>query len=157
MYPEQKYNQGIRQTDSPSHAYDFTSFLPPTSTTKVKGKSQRIDAIHLGTVNKGDLLVTDLPSVQFSSVTQLCPTLQLHGLQHTRLPCPSPAPGACSNSCPSKSVMPSNHLILCRPLLLLPSIFPSIGSFPVSQFFASGGQSIGVSASVSVLPMNTQD
>ena len=56
-----------------------------------------------------------------------------------------------------ESVMPSNHLILCRPLLLLPSIFPSIRVFPRSQFFASGGQSIGVSASTSVLPMNTQD
>ena len=54
-------------------------------------------------------------------------------------------------------VMPSNHLILCCPLLLLPSIFPSIRSFPMSQFFTSGGQSIGVSASVSVLPMNIQD
>ena len=56
-----------------------------------------------------------------------------------------------------ESVMPSNHLILCRPLLLLPSIFPSIRVFPVSQLFASGGQTIGVSASASVLPMNTQD
>ena len=54
-------------------------------------------------------------------------------------------------------VMPSNHLILCRPLLLLPSIFPASGSFPMSQFFAWGGQSIGVSASTLVLPMNTQD
>ena len=53
-------------------------------------------------------------------------------------------------------VMPSNHLILCHPLLLLPSIFPSIGSFPVSQFFASGGLSIGVSASASVLSVNIQ-
>ena len=56
-----------------------------------------------------------------------------------------------------ESVMPSNHLILCRPLLLLPSIFPASWSFQMSQFFASGGQSIGVSASKSVLPMNTQD
>ena len=56
-----------------------------------------------------------------------------------------------------ESVMPSNHLILCRPLLLLPSIFPSIRSFPRSQFFTSGGQSIGVSASTSVLPMNIQE
>ena len=56
-----------------------------------------------------------------------------------------------------KMVMPSNHLILCRSLLLLPSIFPSTGSFPGSQFFASGGQSIGVSASASVLPRNIQD
>ena len=53
--------------------------------------------------------------------------------------------------------MPSNNLILCHPLLLLPSIFPSIGSCPVSQFFASGGQIIGVTASASVLPMNIQD
>ena len=56
-----------------------------------------------------------------------------------------------------ESVMPSNHLILCCPLLLLPSIFPNFRSFPVSQFFTSGGQSSGVSASASVLPMNTQD
>ena len=56
-----------------------------------------------------------------------------------------------------ESVMPSNHLILCYPLLLPHSSFPASGSFPVSQFFTSGGQSIGVSASASVLPMNTQD
>ena len=56
-----------------------------------------------------------------------------------------------------KSVMPSNHLILCRPLLLLPQSFSASGSFQMHQLFASGGQSIGVSASASVLPMNTQD
>ena len=56
-----------------------------------------------------------------------------------------------------KSVMPSNHLILCCLLLLLPSIFPSIRSFPVSQFFASAGQIIRVSASTSVLPVNIHD
>ena len=56
-----------------------------------------------------------------------------------------------------ESVMPSSYLILCCPLLLLPLIFPTSGSFPMSQLFASGGQSIGVSASTSVLPMNTQD
>ena len=55
-----------------------------------------------------------------------------------------------------ESVMPSNHLILCHPLLLLQS-FPASGSFQMSQLFASGGQSIGVSASTSVLPMNIQD
>ena len=59
---------------------------------------------------------------------------------------------------PIELVMPSNHLVLCRPLLLPPSVFPSItGSFPMSQLFASGGQRIGVSASASVLPMNIQD
>ena len=51
-------------------------------------------------------------------------------------------------------MMPSNHLILCHLLLLLPSVFPAMGSFPVSQFFISGDQSIGTSASASVLPMN---
>ena len=58
---------------------------------------------------------------------------------------------------PTGSVMSLNHLILCCPLLLPPSSFPASGSFPMSQFFASGGQSIGVSASASVLPMNMQD
>ena len=56
-----------------------------------------------------------------------------------------------------ESVMPSRHLILCRHLLLLPSIPPSIKSSPMSQLFAWGGQSIGVSALASVLPVNTQD
>ena len=56
-----------------------------------------------------------------------------------------------------ESVMPSNHLILCRPLLLLPSIFPASGSFLMSQLFVSGGQSIRASASALVLPMNIQD
>ena len=56
-----------------------------------------------------------------------------------------------------KSVMPSNHLILCHPLLLLPSVFPSIRVFSNESAFVSGGQSIGVAASKSVLPMNTQD
>ena len=56
-----------------------------------------------------------------------------------------------------KSVMPSNRLILCHPLLLPPSIFPTIRVFQMSQLFASGGQSIGVSASTSVFPMNIHD
>ena len=56
-----------------------------------------------------------------------------------------------------KSVMPSNHLILCHLLLLLPSIFPAFWSFLMSQFFSSGGQSSGASASVLVLPTNIQD
>ena len=56
-----------------------------------------------------------------------------------------------------ESLIPSNNLMLCCPLLLLPSIFPASGSFPVSQSCASGSQSIGVSGSASVLPMNIQD
>ena len=56
-------------------------------------------------------------------------SLQPHGLQHARFPCPSPTPRACSDFMANKSVMPSNHLILCRPLLLLPPILPSIRVF----------------------------
>ena len=56
-------------------------------------------------------------------------SLRPHGLQHARLPCPSPTPGDYSNSRPIELVMPYNHLILCHPLLLPPSIFPSIGVF----------------------------
>ena len=96
---------------------------------------------------------------QFSSV-QLLSCVQLFA---------TPWPAACqtslsitnSLSLPKlmsiESVMPSNHLILCCLLLLLPSIFPSIRVFPMSQLFASGGQSVGVSASASVLPVNIQD
>ena len=69
-------------------------------------------------------------SVQFSfSHSVVSDSLWPHGLQHARLPCVSPTPGACSNSVSIKSVMPSNHLILCPPRLLLPSIFPSIRVF----------------------------
>ena len=82
-------------------------------------------------------------------------SLQRHGLQPARPLCPSP-----SLSLPKftsiESVMPSNYLILCRPLLLLLLIFSSIGVFPVSLLFSSGGQSIGASTSASVLPGNIQ-
>ena len=84
-------------------------------------------------------------------------SLRPHGLQHTRPPCPSPTPGVYSNSCLlsrwchptiSSSVVPfSSH----------PQSFPASGSFQMSQLFASGGQSIGVSASTSDLPMNIKD
>ena len=97
-----------------------------------------------------------LSSVQFSC-SVVSDSLRPHGLQHTRLPCPSPTPGAYSNSCPShwwrhptisSSVVPFfSHL----------QSFPASGSFQMSQFFASGKQSIIVSASASVLPMNIQD
>ena len=80
--------------------------------------------------------------------------LRSHELQHTRLPCPSPAPGVCSNSCPTSQRC---HPTISSSVVPFPSClqsFPASRSFPVSQFFASGGQSIGASASV--LPMNIQ-
>ena len=80
-----------------------------------------------------------------------------HGLHHARLPCPSPTPRACSNSCPSSRWC---HLTVSSSVIPFSSCFqsfPASGSFPMSQFFTWGGQSIGVSASASVLPVNTQD
>ena len=82
---------------------------------------------------------------------------QPHGLQHTKLPCQSPIPRACSNSWPFELVMPSNSLILCHPLSSHLQTFSASVSLPISQFFTSGSQSIGVLASASVLPMNVQD
>ena len=94
--------------------------------------------------------------VQFSR-SVVSNSLWPHGQQHARLPCPSPTPKACSNSCPlsqwchptiSSSVIPFSSYL---------QSFQASGSFPMSQLFASGGQSVGVSASASILPMNIQD
>ena len=79
-----------------------------------------------------------------------------HGLQKARLPCPSPTPRACSNSCPLSRWC---HLTISSSKALFSSCsqsFPTWGSFPMSQLFASGSQSVGASASASVLPMNVQ-
>ena len=84
-------------------------------------------------------------------------SLRLHGLQHARLPSPSPTPGAWSNSYPSSRWC---HPIISSSVVPFSSCLQSFlesGSFPMCQFFASGGLSIGASASVSVLPMNIQD
>ena len=100
-------------------------------------------------------------SVQFRSAqfshSVMPDSLWPYGLQHSRLPCPSPAPGACSNSCLLSQ--------WCHPIIssfVLPfssylQSFPAPGSFPRSQFFTSDGQSIAASASASILPMNIQN
>ena len=94
------------------------------------------------------------------SVAQLCPTLcnpKVHsGPQNAGLPCPSPYPRVCSKLMSIELVMPSNHLILCCPLLLLPSIFCGIKFFSNESALHIRGQSIGASASASVLPRNIQ-
>ena len=98
-----------------------------------------------------------LISVQLSSVTQvMSDSLRPHGLQHARAPCPLPTPRVYSNSCPLSRWCHSPISFSVIPFFRLQS-FPASGSFQMSQFFASGGQSIGVSASASVLPMNIQD
>ena len=80
-----------------------------------------------------------------------------HGLQHPRLPCPSPTPGVYSYSCPSSRWCHPAISSSVVPFSSCPQSFPASGSFQMSQLSASGGQSIGVSASTSVLPVNIQD
>ena len=97
-----------------------------------------------------------LSAVQFSC-SVVSDSLRPHGLQHARLPCPLPIPRAYSNSCISRWWC---HPTTSSPVVPLSSClqsFPALGSFPMSRFFTSGGQSIGVSASASVLPVNIQD
>ena len=83
-------------------------------------------------------------------------SLQPHGLLHAKLPCISPTPGACSNSYPSSQWCYPTISSSVVPFFSCLQSFPASGSFPMSQFFTSGGQSIGASASASVLPMNNQ-
>ena len=95
-------------------------------------------------------------SVQFSS-SVMSDSLQPHESQHARPPCPSPTPGVHSDSRPSSQWCHPAISSSVVPFSSCPQSLPASQSFPMSQLFASGGQSIGVSASASVLPMNTQD
>ena len=80
-----------------------------------------------------------------------------HGLQHAKPPCPSPTPGIYSNSCPLSRWCHPTISSSVVPFSSCPQSFPASGSFPLSQLFSSGGQNIGILASTSVFPMNTQD
>ena len=148
--------------------------LPPAGSNMVLGTSSEfilfcISEFLFGSFNNFYLFIGILYLLRYCShtlfsfccccsVAQLCPTLcDPHGLQQARLPCPSSSPGACSTSCPlnqwwhptiSSSVIPFSSCL---------QSFPASGSFPMSWLFASGGQSIGTSASASVPPMNIQD
>ena len=103
------------------------------------------------------LLIIKTPySVQFGC-SDMTDSLWSHGLQHTRPPCPSPTPRACSNSCPLNQWCHPTISSSVTPVSSCLQSFPASESFPMCQFFSSGGQSIGVSASASVLPMNIQD
>ena len=95
-------------------------------------------------------------SVQFSR-SVVSDSLQPHESQHARRPCPSPTLGVYSNSCPSSQWCHPAISSSVIPFSSCLQSFPASGSFPVSQFFTSGGQSIGVSTSASVLPMTIQD
>ena len=91
------------------------------------------------------------------SCSVMCDSLRSHGMQHARLPCSSPSPRVYSNSCPLSRWCHPTISSSVVPFSSRPQSFPASGSFPMSQFFASGGQSIGVSALASVFPMKIQD
>ena len=95
-------------------------------------------------------------AIQFSR-SVMSDSLRSHESQHARPPCPSPIPGVYSNSCPTSGGCYSTISSSVVPFSSCLQSLPASGSFPVSQLFAWGGQSIGVSASASVLPVNTQD
>ena len=114
------------------------------------------NALYIHFLKKQLMKISSVSSVQFSH-SVVSDSLRPHESQHARPPCPSPTPGVDPNSCPSSR--------WCHPTISssvihfssYPQSFPASGSFQMSQLFASCGQSIGVSASTSVLPMNIQD
>ena len=126
------------------------------SPASLRGKAVRLTGPYGDKTSLDNQVPNQFSSVQFSC-SVVSDSLGPHGLQHTRLPCLSPTPGAFSNSCPSSrgchpaissSVVPFSSYL---------QSFPASESFQMSQFFTSGGQSIRVSALASVLPMNIQD
>ena len=110
---------------------------------------------HVSVVNAGVWLSCKV-SVQFSRLV-VSDSLQPHESQHTRPPCPSPTPGVHSNSCLLSQGCHRTISSSVVPFSSCPQSFPAPASFPMSQLFTWGGQSIGASASTPVLPMNTQD
>ena len=108
-----------------------------------------------------EIMFYQLPELPFSSVqfsrSVVSDSLRPHESQHARPPCPSPTSGVYSNSCPSSRWCHPAISSSVIPFSSCPQPLPASGSFPMSQLFAWGGQSIGVSASASVLPTNTQD
>ena len=121
--------------------------LKPHNMAKRKKKSAQF---------KGTQLKSPFPSAQFSH-SVVSNSLRPHGLQHARLPCPSLTPRACSNPHPSSQCCHPTISSSVIPFSSCLQSFPGSGSFPRSQLFSPGGQSIGVSASASVLPKNIQD
>ena len=104
--------------------------------------------------------ISDSSFSKFSSVQSLSPvrdSLWPHELQHARPPCPSSTPGAYPNTCPSNQWCHTTILSSVVPFSYHHQSFPASGAFPMSQFFTSGSQRIGVSAAALVLPMNIQD
>ena len=112
-------------------------------------------SVSTGCLSRSELFMI-LSSVQFSH-SVVSDSLQPHELQHARLPCPSPTPRVYSNSCPLSQWCHPAISSSVGPFSSCPQSLPAPGSFPMSQLFAWGGQSTGVSTSASVFPVNTQD
>ena len=148
----------IDSTHTQMHWYSFQNLLP-TKRLDTDGVGAwflpfvRNPINHLRTL-RGRNRVHSL-QVQFSSVH--VDSLRSHEPQHARPPCPSPTPGVYWNQCPLSRWCHPTISSSVVPFSSCPQSFPASGSFQMSQLFTSGGQSIGVSASASVLPMNTQD
>ena len=145
---------------SPVHRILQTRILGWVTMPFSRGSSWPGDPTHISFISSTgrQILYHCTTLVQFSSFAQFVPdSVKPHGLQHARLPCPPLTPRACSNSCPwswwRHPTILSSVITFSSPL----QSFPTSGSFQMSQFFPSGGQSTGVSASASVLPMNIQD
>ena len=118
-------------------------------------KNRLLDS--LGEGKGGMISENSIETCIFSSVAQSCPTLWPHEPQYTSHPCSSPTPGVYPNSCPLSQWCHPTISSSIVPYSSCPQSFPASGSFQMNQLFASGGQNTGVSASTSVLPMNTQE
>jgi len=153
-------NQPQKENTEWSHLHEISKIVK-----FIEVESRMVVARHGGTkfqlwkwVNFADLtyINTTISSVQFSR-SVVSDSLRPHEPQHARPPCPSPTPGVHPNPCPLSQWCHPTISCSVVPFSSCPQPFPALGSFQMSQLFASGGQSTGVSASTSVLPMNTQD
>ena len=123
---------------------------------KMHGFSKKVFALCWSVVYWQNCAGFGSQSVRQLSRSVMSYSLRSHEPQHARLCRPSPTPGACSNLCPSSQLCHPTISSSVVPISSCLQCFPAPGSFPMGQFFASGGQSIGVSASALVLPMNIQ-
>ena len=140
-------------TDSSSLAWRIPGTVEPGGIQSIGLQSQTWLTMHVHVIYSIRNIVS---SVQFSC-SVVSDFLRPHGLQHVRLRCPSPTPGVYSNLCPSSQSCHSTNSSSVIPFSSCLQSFPASGSFPMSQFFPSGSQSTGPSASASVLPINIQD
>ena len=135
-------------------SFTFSTILPMNI--QVRFPLGLISLISLQSKGLSRVFSNTTPSVQFSH-SIMSNYLRPHGLQHSRSPCPSPTPGVYSTSCPSSRGYHPTTSSSVVPFSSCLQSFPASGSFPMSQLFASGGQSIGASASALVLPVNIKD